>query len=918
MKSIFVYLFLVFYTFSFSQNEGNNWFFGNKCGLDFNNGSPIALNSGQLNTNEGCASISDTSGSLLFYTDGITVWNRNHLVMDNGNNLNGHESTAQSATIIQVPGSNNLYYIFTIDAEFGIKGFCYSIVDISLNSNLGTVITKNVFIRSPICEKITIIKHSNNIDFWIVVHGIGSNFYSYLVTTTGINSNPIVSNIGSSVPPFPTAAQGIMKSSPDGTKIAVTSIGLQKFEIFDFNSTTGILSNNVTILNGTDSSDNYYGIEFSPNGELIYLSNVSSPNIIQFDLSATNISNSAVTLTGGFGYFLGALQLGPDQKIYVSSNRTHLGVINNPNNIGVNCDYQINGIDLLGNSSNLGLPTTYSINNIIPTYLMQNICSDVAVTFSITTSLPFTNVLWDFGDGNSSVLTSPTNLYTNSGNFNVTLTLNTLTSSFIKHLNVLITTPIPISIPFTITPQTFCIQQNATINDIVISGQNIKWYDAPTGGNLINGSTPLLDGATYYASQTINTCESARVPVLITIYTTPAPTGTNLQTFCATQNATLNDVVLTGTSINWYSSVSSISPLPLSTPLVDGVTYFASQTANGCESVGRLAVSISLLTTLNAVDYATTICDTGNDGSELVDLSQFNANLVSVTGNTFTYYKTFNGAENQITLDQFNTNHTINLGLNTVYVRIDSVNGCHQIVKLQLTLVSVPVISITDEVVLCENSSVSVNAGSGFTSYVWSTGASTSSIVITQAGNYWVTVTKNHGGIICSSTKNFMVVLSNAPIITSIETVDWTDTENSITINLSPNSIGDYEYSIDGVNYQTSTIFTGLPNGSYLVYVRDRKNCGIDTEQVFLLNYPKYFTPNGDGYHDTWRIKFSQFEPNFEVKIFDRYGKLLKSMTNQEGWDGNYNGKQMPSDDYWFYVTRNDGRTHRGHFSMLR
>ena len=290
--------------------------------------------------------------------------------------------------------------------------------------------------------------------------------------------------------------------------------------------------------------------------------------------------------------------------------------------------------------------------------------------------------------------------------------------------------------------------------------------------------------------------------------------------------------------------------------------------------------------------------------------------LLNRTGNTFTYYQSFNGAENQIAGEQFNINHTINIGLNTIFVRIDSANGCHQIVVLELTLVSVPVIPIADEIILCERSVVTVNAGSGFNSYLWSTNATSPSITINQAGSYSVTVTKNHGTVVCSSAKNFTVTLSNAPTITSIDTVDWTDNENSITVNA--NGLGDYEYSIDGINFQNSNVFNGLPNGNYTVTVKDKKECGEVTEQVYLLNYPKFFTPNGDGNNDGWKIKFSQYEPNFEVRIFDRYGKLLKIMYNNEAWDGNYNGRQMPSDDYWFYVIRNDGRIHKGHFAMIR
>lgn len=378
-------------------------------------------------------------------------------------------------------------------------------------------------------------------------------------------------------------------------------------------------------------------------------------------------------------------------------------------------------------------------------------------------------------------------------------------------------------------------------------------------------------------------------------------------------------MVVTGTAINWYATNSSTSILPLATIVDDATTYYATQTVSDRESVARLAITISLIYTLNAVDYSTSICDDGYDGSELITLSDYNSFLVnSVVGNSFTYYKTNSGAENLTASDEFTDVQTLVLGSNTFYVRIDSNNGCHQIVKMTITLISEPVISIKDEVILCENKSVTVNAGLGFSSYLWSTGASSPAISISQIGNYSVTVTQNHGSLVCSSTKNFTVILSNSPTVASIDIVDWTDNQNSITVNLSANSIGDYEYSIDGINFQNSNVFNGLPNGAYTVTVKDLNKCGIATKEVYLLNYPKFFTPNGDSYNDNWRIKFSQSESNFEVRIFDRYGKLIKIMNNQESWDGTYNGQLLPADDYWFYVTRNDKRIHKGHFAMIR
>ncbi len=472
--------------------------------------------------------------------------------------------------------------------------------------------------------------------------------------------------------------------------------------------------------------------------------------------------------------------------------------------------------------------------------------------------------------------------------------------------------------PSAISPQTFCVQENATLSSIAITGQNIKWFTAATGGNLLPSTTTITNGQTYYASQTIANCESLRIPVSVTIQTTPTPTGAANQSFCSTQNATLNDIIINGTSLNWYNSSSGTNTIPNTTLLVNGATYYVSQTINNCESINRLMITVNLVSTLNAYDYSETICDDLNDGIEIIDLTTYNTDLISNVSNcTFEYYSSLTGATNQTNSDLVSTytNYNLTAGNHIIFVRITSNNGCHQIVKLNLTLVNKPIISISDLVPICENNSIIVDAGSGSDSYIWSNGATSQAISISQAGNYSVTVTKDYATTSCSNTKNFNVVLSNAATITNIGTEDWTDTVNIITVNT---NFGNYEFSIDGINYQDSNVFSGLISGEYTVYVRDKNGCGITTEDVFLLMHPKFFTPNNDGYNDTWAIKFSNVEPQLTIKIFDRFGKLLKTLNNTNSWDGKYDGNTLPSNDYWFVVVRENGKEYRGHFTLKR
>ncbi len=321
--------------------------------------------------------------------------------------------------------------------------------------------------------------------------------------------------------------------------------------------------------------------------------------------------------------------------------------------------------------------------------------------------------------------------------------------------------------------------------------------------------------------------------------------------------------------------------------------------------------------------YDTTLCDDLNDGSENVDLTVYNPNLIANNTNyTFTYFKSQTGAEqNNSSLQIFNaTACNLSNADNTVYVRVTSSDGCFAVVSLQFAFLDSPYIYMGTSFPLCVAEAVTVNAGVGYDAYLWSTGETTQTITIRKPGDYTVTVMEDHmtshGLLTCSTTLPFNIFLSNTAAITEIKTIDWSDNDNTLTVYVK--GIGDYEYSVDGLHYQDSPFFYGLPCGIIKVFVRDKHGCGVTRDEVFLLMYPKFFTPNNDGYHDKWKVKFSEYEPGLIVKIFDRDGKLLKELGHEGAWDGTFNGQELPSTDYWFLVQRADGKEYRGHFTMKR
>jgi gliding motility-associated-like protein len=228
-----------------------------------------------------------------------------------------------------------------------------------------------------------------------------------------------------------------------------------------------------------------------------------------------------------------------------------------------------------------------------------------------------------------------------------------------------------------------------------------------------------------------------------------------------------------------------------------------------------------------------------------------------------------------------------------------------------------PILVPADPVILCAGFNKLLTADAGFPAYEWSTGETTRSILVSEPGIYTVTVKNIYQDFSCDATKEFVVNGSSPATFQAISTTDWSEANNSVVILVT--GAGTYQYSLDDVIYQTSNTFADLRPGIYTVYVRDENGCGKVNDEFTLLNYPKFFTPNADGYNDTWQIQFSTAEPDLNVDVFDRFGKFIIRIKGGEvGWDGTYNGSELPATDYWFVVVREDGKIYKGHFSLKR
>jgi hypothetical protein len=363
---------------TFAQKQGNQWYFGYNCGLNFNSGTPAAILTSDIHTPEGCASIANkTTGKLLFYTDGNYVWDSTNTIMPNGGGLGGNISTTQAAVIVPKPGSSTLYYLFTLAAQAGFNssdsGFYFNVVDMSLRGGLGAVTINDSLLLAPVTEKCAVTLACNGTNVWVVVHQWNSDaFYAYLVTANGISA-PVISHSGIIINDagsgYNSEAIGYMRISNDGKKLAFNcEYALNTMQLFDFNNATGIVSNPATDTDFPGSSGPY-GLCFSPDNSKLYVTfNGSGNEIYQYNMLAGNgsaIIASRTSIAVESTYGLGAIQQGPDGKLYVAmAGSDFLSVIASPNLSGAACNYTANSIGLAGEECFLGLP------DIIPGYTL--------------------------------------------------------------------------------------------------------------------------------------------------------------------------------------------------------------------------------------------------------------------------------------------------------------------------------------------------------------------------------------------------------------------------------------------------------------------------------------------------------------------------------------------------------------------
>ena len=890
---------------SFSQKEFSNWYFGTNAGLNFDEQSANFLINGETFFATSPASISDAAGNLLFYFGSGTVFNRNHEAMQNGQDIIlGFNSFG--SVIIPKPESTNIYYLLT--SKFDISNpddieVYYSEIDITQDNGLGEVIVKNqLFSDNVLAPKLTAVQHANDIDFWLVSHGLNDNkFYSYLVDENGISTNPIISEIGSVHPLSGSnfgGALGNIKISHDAKRIAVVFQDfsnnnaadgtVSKVEVMNYNDNTGEVEGNVlsigenTFFNipsfNTGSGAAEY-VEFSPNNKYIYVSaanvfgdgngNAFPSSLHQFDINVdTNeeFFSSQVKLYSGMDR-IWAIQWGLDNKLYVASNNIEeitdenntllsLGIIDNPNSFGLSSNYDHLSVSLSDEVleervTNIGLPQ--DIRQFFFLRINEDpLCGGQARRFTLETSNHILSVFWDFGDGTTSTEINPEHSFS-PGDYTVTVTA-TYEDSIISRI-IFVNIPDTLDIPNMLN---FCddISNDNSVSISVDELQDMTLRSDDCGT------------ITFHLTEEDAQNNSNAFQNEFTTTTNPQVIYLRLQQLLNPNNVTITPITI---SIDDF-------------PTLDNQEYIFCQEED------------------EAINFNNTIFDNLFSGNNLCALITYHLTEADANSNS----------------NQLSNEFIFPIGETVIYIRVEDIEaGLFYITNIPVIVKPKPKLQLEDWYYICPNQSLIIDIEEEYDTYTWSTEANTSNIEIDEPGSYTIEVLNQTSEGDCTDSHTFNVSISDLP--SEIEIL-VNDLSTNNVIEIFADGLGDYEYSLDGIIYQDNPIFDDLQESEYTLYIRDKNGCGVITESVFLLIQPKFFTPNQDGTNDFWQIKSSFREPDLYVEIFNRYGKLLKVFNGSSiGWDGTFNGLDLPTNDYWFKINRpSNGRVYSGHFTLKR
>jgi len=885
LKWLFLLFCLFVQTTGFSQPEADNWYFGGYAALNFSTGNPQVLTNSKMIAAEGVATQSDKNGNLLFYTNGIDVWNRNHEIMPNGTGLFGSQTSTQSAVIVPLPGSDSIYYVFTVDYEGRPDGLCYSIVNLNHAGGFGDVVQKNILLRTPVCEKIAAVRHCNNRDIWVVTHDWNSDKYvSYLVSATGINLAPVISATGNIITGNKASTLGYLKFSADGKKLVAPHYTMGFFEMADFNTQTGLVTNTLKIPaepsgvfppGGTMAP---YGVEYSADRNLLYVSmhyqdffgETMGSYLMQYDVSvhdSATIANSWFQIYSPSFNLLGALQMASNKKIYLAlTNYSNIHVINNPSGRGAVCNFQQDVINLSPGMCVFGFP------NFLQSYFFGTYDFSLAVTpncatlthdFIFQTALSYDSIKWNFDDpasgiNNSSTVLNPQHSFSNSGIYKVELVVFTQnscnpTDTISKDIWI---GPVD---NFLGTDIAICDKDSAVLSISAPRGSSLLWNTGATNNTII-----VKTSGNYWIRITNGTCVYNDT-IIVSLRPLPVFTLGADSFVCQNKTILLQPQVPVPVSFYLWDNGSTLPTQTINSP---GKYWLRLSDAIGCSYSDTINVSgrPSPIFTLG-IDTAICMGEQLNVGANISS-----ANYLWSTGSV----------SNQLAINA--------TGL---YWLEATLNGCVHRDSVDVLVKPGPIVSLGADTTLCEDNIVSLDAGNPGATYLWNTGSVDQQIAVQRKGKYSVRVMVNG----CSKIDEITIDYLNKPKFTlGPDQPFCTD----MKILLSP--------AINNVSFkwQDGSVLPSFTATNTGVYYLDATNvCGSMRDSVIVykgpckLIVPNAFTPNGDGKNEIFRAQFGENLIEFSMKIYNRWGQLVfESTSRSTGWDGRIDSKTASAGTY--------------------
>ncbi|UUC45932.1 PKD domain-containing protein [Flavobacterium cerinum] len=472
------------------NNSESTWYFSHHNDLNFSSGTPVNNSILPITVafNEACAIQNNTSGNVLFYTNGQDIWNSTHTKINTGNNLKGNLSSKRGAIITPNPSNSSQYYIFTTDSESNSNGFRYTIVNVN-----GSTVTLSPTVNQPVPvpadylvggisaaiggEGVTAIQNCNG--YWIIT--VLKKNSGYYLCVFSLSSSGLSFTSEFAYPTSTISFQAYIEVAPNGNKLVCSGIETNGY-IFDFDKFSGTINNPKPL-----DTTNGFGAAFSPDSNLLYVNNGS--RIFQYNVGAANIANARSSIAFIMNQ-IGDFQMGPDNKIYISlSNINKLGVIHSPN-IPVSestpnaCLFTTNG-PIVSNNLSYGLPNMINAK-LASTY--NNTISHSAngcLTYKFNANVCASTFSWNFGDSasganNTSTLANPSHTFSSAGTYTVTLISGG--STITKTITVGMATATILG-----STSACSTNSNATNNFVILEdGQRAQW-SITSGAGAING-----------------------------------------------------------------------------------------------------------------------------------------------------------------------------------------------------------------------------------------------------------------------------------------------------------------------------------------------------------------------------------------------------------------------------------------------